>query len=1512
MLLCLSFAIPKEIFQPLFFWQKADTMETKTVSITRPGVELPGENVVTASSDVSTSDLAAAFLVEHPPLWLDVRQGQVMIFLKQLDIRQPEYEYDEEGQLKRLVLANKAIVHILYDDRNRVIKIIGPGIKKTVVSYPDKLTWIVTQGSKKEVYQYYPDDRRLTITDALGYCTTKEFDSHNRLVRIIDQLGNEKVYVYDDGGNLISFTNELGQKERYKYDVNGNLIKKIAPSGNAITCSYNESGQIASITNSSLITENYEYDKRGNIIKYTNPLGETYHMNYDELDRLLRTKTPGGLETKYRYDQYDNTIEIVDSTGEIITMEYDEMDNLVSKKINDVILYKNNYDIYGRIISEENALGYITRYSYDEDNNLNSIIYPNGAVYKYDYDINGNIISMTSAVGEVTKYEYLPTGLLTKIYYSNGTSEEFSYDKQGQLISKKDIRGNLVSFAYDKSGNLKTKTDSIGNVTTYRYDELSRLIKIVHPSGEKMTYKYIDKARSVIGKNQDGLKTTYFYDALGKVTKIMDSQGNTKLYYYDPDSNLTKMVASSGNTTIYRYKNSVVELEDFAKGKYQYNYDSLGRLVSIANKLGNIAAQEYDSAGRLIKTKNLLGYSERFQYDSMGDLKSVTDCNGNTKNYRYDNSGRLVKIIDPLGDVFKINYNSSENTKEIIGPKEDSLLKYRLNSYGDVIEMVDALGNSTSYQYDSHGDIVSIKKNDGNVIKYSYDKYQRVIQVVYPDGNIDKFSYDKYGNIATTENSDLKETYKYDKWQRLVEVARTHPDVSIRYQYDNLDRLTKLTYPSGNEFRYYYDNIGRLKEISDKANSSFLFSYDQVGRLELIQYPSGIRALYEYGPLGRLISLKHLTVKGEVIVAFLYNYDADGNIVSIKKQDSPEVKYSYDRNNQLVSHQPAKSECKYDSNGNISSIDGVEFIYDSQDRLKTTKLADNRNISYGYSPQHKRIWKDTGSGKVYYIYSGDYVIAEIKDGVIMAEYLYGPLIDQPLQMVAGENTYYYHADRIGSIAALTNNSQDIVAEYEYDSWGNVTKSTNSIPNSYLYTGREYESESRIYYYRNRYYSPSLGQFLTKDLIPEDLQNPLTFNPYIYADNNPLRYKDPLGLSGGGARFMDLAEGIERPLNLSSVAGGRPVDYNIGKDVSGNRWYYSHGSLLPNSNMVIHPTKGYLPNTPQNVQSAMNAMDRGIPQMSDQQASRIWSAQNPRLVDRTRTAARLDASMRPPPTPPTPTPPAAGGGMGRRFMQGASRLGGRISNYAGRIPGRIFAAANPLLVPFYGTSVGVLTGAGSAGAAILSAGVLTAGAVGVTGGTLLNQIGVVQRGATAAMTPVAGLFVPAHQTARAGPSGQRPNRGDVTARMTEMINNYGQVQTVLNNSDLWDRALGGTVTGPRGISLSSQAASATTASSDLGISHQQEISRIREMRSDLENYQNRIRNLMDQYQQNGGRVGNNWTRDWNSVHQDWNRVRTNLGNLTRTSGGGGGGHRTSSSGSSSSSSSSSSGGGGCGS
>ncbi|MEW6609967.1 MAG: hypothetical protein AB1414_21400, partial [bacterium] len=85
---------------------------------------------------------------------------------------------------------------------------------------------------------------------------------------------------------------------------------------------------------------------------------------------------------------------------------------------------------------------------------------------------------------------------------------------------------------------------------------------------------------------------------------------------------------------------------------------------------------------------------------------------------------------------------------------------------------------------------------------------------------------------------------------------------------------------------------------------------------------------------------------------------------------------------------------------------------------------------------------------------------------LIARYITSLRIDEIIsRQDAGGDVYYYHYDGLGSVTSLTSVDEVVAATYRYDAFGEVYAQTGSVSNSYLFTGREIDTESGLYYYR---------------------------------------------------------------------------------------------------------------------------------------------------------------------------------------------------------------------------------------------------------------------------------------------------------------------------------------------------------------------------------------------------------------------------------------------------------------
>ncbi|MCX5644786.1 MAG: RHS repeat-associated core domain-containing protein [Phycisphaerae bacterium] len=174
----------------------------------------------------------------------------------------------------------------------------------------------------------------------------------------------------------------------------------------------------------------------------------------------------------------------------------------------------------------------------------------------------------------------------------------------------------------------------------------------------------------------------------------------------------------------------------------------------------------------------------------------------------------------------------------------------------------------------------------------------------------------------------------------------------------------------------------------------------------------------------------------------------------------------------------------------------------------------NAGLTYVYDASGRRIEKRCdGRTITKYVYDGDHCLAEYDaSGNLRRKYIYGPGVDQPVCMIEATQsyagTYYYHFDALGSVVALTNSSGNTVEVYEYSVYGQVGASDANHPNRFMFTGREFDKETGLYYYRARYYNPQIGRFLQTDPVGYKAG----MNWYIYCQNNGVTWVDPTGLT----------------------------------------------------------------------------------------------------------------------------------------------------------------------------------------------------------------------------------------------------------------------------------------------------------------------------------------------------------------------------------------------------------------
>jgi len=80
-------------------------------------------------------------------------------------------------------------------------------------------------------------------------------------------------------------------------------------------------------------------------------------------------------------------------------------------------------------------------------------------------------------------------------------------------------------------------------------------------------------------------------------------------------------------------------------------------------------------------------------------------------------------------------------------------------------------------------------------------------------------------------------------------------------------------------------------------------------------------------------------------------------------------------------------------------------------------------------------------------------------------------------------TLWLLADHLGAIRDIVNDAGALLNRIAYVSFGNVLSQTDPlIATRYLFTGREFDPETGLYYYRARYHDANIGRFTSEDPI----------------------------------------------------------------------------------------------------------------------------------------------------------------------------------------------------------------------------------------------------------------------------------------------------------------------------------------------------------------------------------------------------------------------------------------------
>jgi RHS repeat-associated protein len=796
-------------------------------------------------------------------------------------------------------------------------------------------------------------------------------------------------------------------------------------------------------------------------------------------------------------------------------------------------------------------------------------------------------LALTDSLGNATTYNAQVVGGVWRVTDSQGSgcssctqrgTIQSTFDGSGNVLTRTDELGRITTYTYDSNGNVQSQSQPDGNghtvTTSYTYNSFNEVLTTTDPLGNVTTNTYDTHGNLLTvttprpNNNTNASLTQFAYNSLGQMTQITDPLSHNTILTY----------TSAG--LIYTIKDAQNNLTTYA-------YDTHGNRTSVTDALNHQTTFAYDTGDRLKTITYPDTTSTTFNYDSRGRRTSVIDQNGKTTTYAYDDADRLTSVTDAASNVTTYGYDTENNLKTIKDANNHTT-SFDYDEFGRVKKTTFPSGYIETYNYDAVGNLLNKTDRKNQLITYAYDGLNRLTQKSYPDTTTVNYTYDLGSRL--TQVTDPTGTYQFtfDNMGRLTAASTSYTFLTARnfttgYSYDAASNRTGFTDPESGSTTYAYDTLNRLQTLTPPSafsgTGSFGFGYDALSRRTQMTRPNNVATNYAYDNLSRLQSVLH-QLAGSTIDGATYTVDNAGNRTAKTDQRTAVASsYGYDNIYQLLSATPSSGTAEsyaYDPVGNRLSSAGVpSYSYNSSNELTSTSSAtygydnngstvtktdstgittyawdfENRvtsvtlpgsggTVSFKYDPFGRRIYKSSSSGTSIYAYDHDNLIEEVNaSGGAVARYSHTDGTDEPVAMLRSSSTSYYQADSLGTITSLSNASGTLVQTYVYDSFGQQAASSGSLTNPFRFTGREFDVETGLYYYRERYMDASTGRFISED--------PIRFsggaNFYTYVGNEPTSWIDPLGLREGSPSNLAKRAGIDK------IARGYNGSLDWGKD-----------------------------------------------------------------------------------------------------------------------------------------------------------------------------------------------------------------------------------------------------------------------------------------------------------------------------------------------------------------------------
>lgn len=948
----------------------------------------------------------------------------------------------------------------------------SPATVTVVESAADGLqTWNTSQGLTSSVTTAYDGVGGKTVTATLpdGSTSVRQFFG-GRLVSAEARAANATVLssvsqAYDAEGRLASTTDARTGATTYAYNVNDRLLSVTSPDPDATRSGPGYDAQVTA----------YTYDALGRTATVTNPDGGVVNTTYYPTGQVLRTWGSRTYPSEYTYDAQNRVRTLTtwqnfagDSGRAVTTWNYDSRGLLTNKRYQDNTGPSYGYTLAGRLSSLTLARGGGRSTSYDNGGTPLQVTYSDTTpTVILTYDRLGRVLTRTDAAGTCT-YGYLGVTPLVNSETYSGTGA---------------LAGQSVTRTFDALLRLQQLIAGGATAVTYGYDAGSRLETVTRGT-DVATYSYVTNSslvEQVAFRNGGNLElsSNRTYDALNRIAVAQNTPGATGASVlsrsYDYNAANQRVRATLGDGTYWNY-----------------TYDALGQVTTGSKFLSDGTPA--------------LGLAQTYTYDSIGNRVSST-TNGQTTNYTPNLLNQYTqRTIPPVLDVLG---SARADVPVVIGRGLSTSQPQRQGTtYYDQLPVDN--GGAAQFlplrvlaaQNPTSSPLVALQSRVGLVAK-----------------NPEAPGYDADGNLT----SDGLKVYTWDAQNRLlsVQTSATAVDAGAPRQ----------------KQEYTYDGLGRRisKKVTNYVSAGLV---NVVANYYATPAASGTPAFSTYG--GN-IDASWGGSPGTGVPSDNWSRSVTGQLyvpttgtwtLSLIFQGGGDDGARLYLDGQLVLDGWASSASSPLS-GSITLTAGRAYNvrYEFKDNAggATSRLRwSGPGVSDQIVPNAGSMLSGPTVAEQRYLYDGWNQVAclDVSGATLNLRSSYvwgldlsgsgqgaggvGGLLFADLPGTSGTATHYYAYDGNGNVIGLVAAASGAVSgTYDYDAFGQLAVIDGSAAetNRWRFSTKE-EDETGLVCYGYRYYSPSAGRWLSRDLIDEYGG----LNLQAFCGNSPVNSFDTDGLS----------------------------------------------------------------------------------------------------------------------------------------------------------------------------------------------------------------------------------------------------------------------------------------------------------------------------------------------------------------------------------------------------------------